>query len=173
MCSGWCTGRSGWRRDAADRTFPAPPPDLPVHHPEHNGALAPLARLRLAHVAAPLDTATMQEAATELIGEHDFAAFSRREGVPTVRCLRRCDVAPRGALLTVEVEANAFLRQQVRRTVGALMQVGSGRLSVAGFRDLLHRAEPNSAEPLAPAHGLCLLRVAYPDLDLGAADTLS
>ena len=153
------------RRHASSRTY--------RYTIQNTTVRSPLWRGYAWHVAAPLDTATMQDAATELIGEHDFAAFSRREGVPTVRCLRRCDVARRGALLTVEVEANAFLRQQVRRTVGALMQVGSGRLNVAGFRDLLHRAEPNSAEPLAPAHGLCLLRVAYPDLDLGAADTLS
>jgi tRNA pseudouridine38-40 synthase len=82
-------------------------------------------------------------------------------------------VARRGPLVTVELEANAFLRQQVRRTVGALVQVGSGRLSAAGFRDLLRRAEPTSAGPLAPAHGLCLLRVSYPGLDLVESDALS
>ena len=36
----------------------------------------------------------------------------------------------------------------------------------ADFRALLRRAEPASAGPLAPAHGLCLLRVTYPGLDL-------
>lgn len=119
------------------------------------------------HVAEPLDAAAMQSAADELVGEHDFAAFSRREGVRTVRCLRRCQVSRRTQLITIEVEANAFLRQQVRRTAGSLVQVGRGRLSVEEFSSILRLAEPNSAEPVAPACGLCLIHVTYPDLDLG------
>ena len=142
------------RRHATSRTY---------QYTIHNAPLrSPLQRARTWHVAEPLDTAAMQQAAAELIGEHDFAAFSRREGVRTVRCMRRCEVAREGPLVTVEMEADAFLRQQVRRTVGALVQIGSGRLGVAQFRRLLRRAEPASAGPLAPAHGLCLLRVAYP-----------
>ena len=142
------------RRHATSRTYRYTIYNVPVRSPRW--------RAHAWHVAEPLDVDAMQEAATTLIGQHDFAAFSRREGVSTVRCMRRCEVARRGALVTVEMEANAFLRQQVRRTVGALMQVGTGRLSVVGLRDLLRRAEPNSAGPLAPAHGLCLLRVTYP-----------
>ncbi|OGO51472.1 MAG: tRNA pseudouridine(38-40) synthase TruA [Chloroflexi bacterium RBG_16_68_14] len=152
------------RRHAASRTY---------RYTIYNGpARSPLWRAWAWHVAEPLDAAAMRAAATELVGEHDFAAFSRREGVRTVRCVRRCQVAHRGHLVTVEIEANAFLRQQVRRTVGALVQVGSGRLSLAGFRRLLRPAEAGSAGPLAPAHGLCLLRVSYPDLDLGEGDAL-
>jgi tRNA pseudouridine38-40 synthase len=108
----------------------------------------------------------MQRAARLLAGEHDFAAFSRREGVTTVRHVHRCQVRARPPLVTVEVEANAFLRQQVRRTVGALAQVGRGKLAVAGFRALLRRAEPASAGPVAPPQGLYLVRVTYPGLDL-------
>ena len=144
------------RRHATSRTY---------RYTIYNAPLrSPLRRARAWHVAEPLDTAAMQQAAAELIGEHDFAAFSRREGVRTVRCVRRCEVDREGPLVTVEMEADAFLRQQVRRTVGALVQIGSGRLSVAQFRRLLRRAEPASAGPLAPAHGLCLLRVAYPGI---------
>ena len=146
------------RRHAASRTYRYTIYNAPVR--------SPLRRASAWHVVEPLDTAAMQEAAAGLVGEHDFAALSRREGVPTVRCLRRCELARQGPLVTVELEANAFLRQQVRRTVGALVRVGRGRLSVAEFRALLRRAEPASAGPLAPAHGLCLLRVAYPGLDL-------
>ena len=123
---------------------------------------SPLWRARAWHVAEPLDTAAMQRPRDALVGEHDFAAFSRREGVTTVRCVRRCDVRARPPLVTVEMEANAFLRQQVRRTVGALVQVGLGKLTPAGFRRLLRAAEPASAGPVAPACGLYLVRVAYP-----------
>ncbi len=153
------------RRHATGRTYRYTVYNVPVR--------SPLWRDFAWHVAEPLDTARMQQAAAALVGEHDFAAFSRREGVRTVRCVRRCDVTRRGALVSVEVEANAFLRQQVRRTVGALVQVGGGRLSPAGFRHLLRRAVPASAGPLAPAHGLCLLSVSYPGLDVGDSSTLS
>lgn len=147
------------RRHATSRTYRYTIYNHPVR--------SPLWRHDAWQVTDPLDTAAMQDAADELIGEHDFAAFSRREGVRTVRCIRRCQVGRRDQLVTIEVEANAFLRQQVRRTAGALVQVGSGRLRAKEFRDLLRRAEPNSAGPVAPAHGLCLVRVTYPDLDLG------
>jgi len=128
---------------------------------------SPLWRGRVWHVGEPLDTERMQRAARLLAGEHDFAAFSRREGVTTVRRVYRCRVQARPPLITMEMEANAFLRQQVRRTVGALVEVGRGRLSPATFRSFLRRAEPASAGPVAPAHGLYLIRVSYPGLDLG------
>lgn len=123
-------------------------------------------------VADRLDVAAMQRAARALVGRHDFAAFSRREDTTTIRRVRRCDIASQGFLITMEMEANAFLRQQVRRTVGTLVQVGKGRLSPAGFRELLRTAEPASAGPLAPPQGLCLLRVDYPGLDLSDPDAL-
>ena len=127
---------------------------------------SPLWRGRAWHVAEPLDIERMQRAARLLAGERDFAAFSRREGVSTVRRVYRCTVRARPPLVTVEVEANAFLRQQVRRTVGALAQVGLGKLTAADFRALLRRAEPASAGPVAPPQGLYLVRVSYPGLDL-------
>ncbi|MEX0786269.1 MAG: tRNA pseudouridine(38-40) synthase TruA [Dehalococcoidia bacterium] len=153
------------RRHASSRTYRYTIANVPVR--------SPLWRKRAWQVAEPLDENTMQRAATALAGEHDFAAFSRREGVRTVRCVRRCDVRRRGALVTVEIEANAFLRQQVRRTVGALVQVGLGKLSLRALNALLKRAEPNTAGPVAPAHGLCLMAVTYPGLDLTDTNALS
>ena len=152
------------RRHAASRTYRYTVNNSPVR--------APLWLARAWHVVDPLDAAAMQRAASSLVGRHDFAAFSRREDVTTVRCVRRCDVDRQGSLVTVEIEANAFLRQQVRRTVGALVQVGTGKLSPTTLRSILRRREPCSAGPVAPAHGLCLLRVDYPGLDLSLPDAL-
>ncbi len=153
------TERFDPRRHASRRTYRYLIYNTPI--------VSPLWRGRAWHVAEPLDAERMQRAAHVLIGEHDFAAFSRREGVTTVRRVYRCQVRARPPLLSIEVEANAFLRQQVRRTVGALVQVGRSRLTVAAFRGLLRRAEPASAGPVAPAHGLYLMRVRYPGFDLG------
>ena len=149
------------RRHASSRTY---------RYVIYNASIrSPLWRARAWHIAGPLDTKAMQQAADTLVGQHNFAAFSRREGVTTVRCVRRCDVASRPPFVEVEMEANAFLRQQVRRTAGALVQAGLGKQTPTGFRKLLGAAEPASAGPVAPACGLYLVRVAYPTLDLEAA----
>lgn len=152
------------RRDATGRTY--------RYTISNHSVRSPLWRRSAWLVADRLDVAAMQRAARALVGRHDFAAFSRREDTTTVRRVRRCDVASQGLLITVEMEADAFLRQQVRRTVGTLVQLGKGRLSPAAFRDLLRKAEPASAGPLAPPQGLCLLRVDYPGLDLSGPDAL-
>ena len=61
----------------------------------------------------------------------------------------------------MEFEANAFLPHQVRRTVGALVEVGRGKMGSEQFEALLHNARPATAGPAAPGHGLCLLNVSY------------
>jgi tRNA pseudouridine38-40 synthase len=135
---------------------------------------SPLWRARAWHITDRLDVDPMRRAASELTGEHDFAAFSRREpDVTTVRRVERCDVVQHGLLLTFEMEADAFLRQQIRRTVGSLVEVGRGKLSVEQFAQLLRAAVPASAGPLAPPHGLYLVAVRYPGLDLSPCDALS
>jgi tRNA pseudouridine38-40 synthase len=114
----------------------------------------------------------MREAASALVGEHDFASFTRDEGVSTVRCVRSCNVVQEPPTVTVEVTANAFLRHQVRRTVGALVEVGSARLSLQAFRGLLAKPELATAGPVAPPHGLCLEEVVYQGLDLTNGNAL-
>ena len=146
------------RRHATSRTYGYTIYNAPARSPLH--------RRRAWHILDTLECRAMQEAADSLVGKHDFAAFSRDEGVSTIRCVHRCEVARRGPLVTLEIEANAFLRQQVRRIAGALVQVGCGRMDVSAFGALLRPAPPASAEPLAPAQGLCLLRVSYPALEL-------
>ena len=133
---------------------------------------SPLSRARAWHVPGTLDIEAMREAASALVGEHDFASFTRDEGVHTVRCVRRCDVVQEPPNVLVEITANAFLRHQVRRTVGALVEVASGRLSTQAFRGLLEKPELATAGPVAPPHGLCLEEVAYQGLDLTKANAL-
>ncbi len=152
------------RREAESRTYRYTIYNQPIR--------SPLWRSRAWRFPVPLDVARMQKAADVLAGTHDFAAFSRREGVSTVRTVSRCAVQRDGSLIIIEIKASAFLRQQVRRTIGVLAQIGSKQMTVADMRDLLKRAEPCTAEPVAPPQGLCLVRVSYPGLDLSLPDTL-
>jgi tRNA pseudouridine38-40 synthase len=111
-----------------------------------------------------LDVEVMREAARCLRGRHDFAAFTQpslKGRRPTVRLVSSVRVVRRGRLLLFDMEANAFLPRQVRRSVGTLVQVGLGRLTSAEFRQLVESAPPGAASFAAPAHGLCLLKVRY------------
>ena len=115
------------------------------------------------HLRGPLDVEAMARAAALFVGEHDFASFTRPEMARrrTVRTVHTCRLRQRGPLLLLDMEANAFLPQQVRRTVGALVALGQGRLSLEGFRRLLAEAPPGAAAWAAPPRGLCLMRVYY------------
>ena len=127
---------------------------------------SPLLAGRAWQVLDPLDEGAMAAAAATLAGRHDFAAFAGRTPASTARTVRRVELRRRGRLLCLEMEADAFLPHQVRRTVGTLVQVGRRRLSVREFEELLRRAQPASAGPAAPPWGLYLVRVRYAGLDL-------
>jgi tRNA pseudouridine38-40 synthase len=115
--------------------------------------------------AAPqLDAVTMAEAARCLAGRHDFAAFTQAAEArrrPTERNVLRASFCRQGPLLRFDIEANAFLPQMVRRIVGALVEVGSGKRSGEEFERLVHDAPPGGAKLVPPARGLCLMQVRY------------
>jgi tRNA pseudouridine38-40 synthase len=117
----------------------------------------------------------MQEAMAEIVGEHDFATFGQpTQGENTVRRVERAewqvaqetperinDAVSRRLVFTIS--ANGFLRNMVRCLVGASLAVGRGewsRLELAAA--LAARARKRTAPP-APAQGLVLASVAYPD----------
>jgi tRNA pseudouridine38-40 synthase len=127
---------------------------------------SPLLQAFTWQVAEQLDVAAMREAASLLVGRHDFAAFAGPVAGSTVRSLQRCELETRARLLAVCMEADAFLPHQVRRTVGALVQVGLGRRSAADLAGLLREPQPAVAGPAAPPQGLCLMKVNYLGLDL-------
>ena len=147
------------RRDASSRRY---------RYRLYNGRVrSPLLRERVWHISKPLDVGAMRAAAGRLEGRHDFAAFAGPYEGETVRTLRRCEVSAKRALIDVEMEAEAFLPHQVRRTVGAMVEVGLGRKREEWLVDLLETAAPSSAGPSAPACGLYLVSIAYDGLDLG------
>jgi tRNA pseudouridine38-40 synthase len=127
---------------------------------------SPLLQAFTWQVAGRLDVEAMREAASLLVGRHDFAAFAGAVPGSSVRSLRRCEVKGQGPLLVVDVEADAFLPHQVRRMVGMLVQVGLGRRSAADVAALLREPRAGAGGPAAPPQGLCLMKVSYAGLDL-------
>jgi len=115
------------------------------------------------HVYDPLDTHAMRQAATVLLGQHDFRGFrsSDCDRTNTVRILRRFDVRRDGALVSIEVEGTAFLRNMVRILAGTLVAVGKGKLTVHDVAALLESGDRTQAGVTAPACGLTLVKVIY------------
>ena len=124
---------------------------------------APLERLQAWEIFRPLDDAAMRAAAPALVGRHDFSAFraSDCEASTTVREVRRLEVRREGAVVTVEIEATAFLKHMVRNIVGTLVEVGHGRRPADSLAGLLASGDRDRAGATAPAHGLCLVEVFY------------
>ena len=120
------------------------------------------------HVLAwprPLDTAAMNEAARQLLGLQDFAAFCRRrEGATTVRTLQELEWRRDPAGLAVAtVVADAFCHNMVRSLVGCLLAVGEGRRPPEWAAQVLAARTRDPAVTVVAAHGLTLEEVGYPD----------
>ena len=130
---------------------------------------SPLQRRVAYLVQAPVDLAAMRDALAYLEGTRDFAPFSGpvESGKSTVRRLMRTAVWREGDQVHVELEGNAFLPQQVRRTVGALLQVGLKKLTIEEFKALADSGVRGVARWVAPAHGLCLRQVHYRLFSMG------
>lgn len=136
-----------------------------------SGARAPLSETASLRVGHRLDVDEMRRACRALIGSHDFGAFATElDGTvaSTVRVVHEAKVVVTGDVIEMWMTANAFLRHQVRNTVGQLVRVGMGRCSADEFAALVDSDRRSVAGPAAVARGLCLVKVSY-DTPLGFA----
>jgi len=123
---------------------------------------SPLVRRFAYHFPWPLDVAAMNEAASVLVGTHDFASFGRApQGDNTVREVHCAQFTLEEPFVYFDITANAFLHRMVRRLVGTLLLVGTGELSPDGFEEILRSADRDRAGQAVPARGLCLMKVNY------------
>lgn len=125
---------------------------------------SPFWQTRAAHVIAQLDTEAMHHTVGYLVGRRDFGAFVPAHITESkIREIFRAACWRDGDLVCIELEANGFMRQMVRAIAGTLILVGLGRLTEHAFRQILASNDRNLAGETAPAHGLYLMRVLYPD----------
>jgi tRNA pseudouridine38-40 synthase len=112
-----------------------------------------------------LDLGAMNEAASLLLGEHDFAAFCRkREGATTVRALRHLQWERDADGVAIGgIVADAFCHNMVRALVGSLLPVGEGSRPPSWPAEVLAAAVRDPAVRVVPPHGLSLEEVRYPD----------
>jgi tRNA pseudouridine38-40 synthase len=138
-----------------------------------------LERGRAWHVPRPLDADAMREAASYLVGEHDFRAFMAA-GSPvasTVRVVRSLEVAAggmanggieaaadgmaHGGIVTIRVSGSGFLYNMVRIIVGTLVYVGTGKIRAGDVPAIIASHDRTRAGKTAPPQGLCLEKVHY------------
>ncbi|MDB9489591.1 tRNA pseudouridine(38-40) synthase TruA [Dolichospermum circinale CS-534/05] len=114
---------------------------------------------------AALDESLMTSALQPLLGKHHLSAFERAGSVRShswveiqaVEC-RRSE-----SFIHIEIQANGFLYGMVRLLIGMIVEVGSRQRTVENFTEIWQQERREEVKYSAPAHGLCLLRVGYPD----------
>ena len=105
----------------------------------------------------------MELAAEQLIGTHDYAAFtSAKKGKKkTIRTIKEIAIKKDGDQYKFLFRGNGFLFHMVRIMMGTLLEVGAGRINPEEIKDILASGKRELAGPLAPALGLTLMEVFY------------
>lgn len=113
----------------------------------------------------PLDIGKMNEAARILAEYEDFTSFSRlHTDVKTNNCkILWAEWEVLNTQLIFTIKADRFLRNMVRAIVGTLLEVGKGKLSLSDFRKIIEAKDRGAAGASAPAKGLFLVDVEYPE----------
>lgn len=113
----------------------------------------------------PLDMDAMNKAAQTLFDYNDFTSFSRlHTDVKTNNCkIMQAEWKKEGTQLIFLIKADRFLRNMVRAIAGTLLEVGRGKLTVEEFRQIIEKQDRGAAGASAPAQGLFLVDIEYPE----------
>ncbi|NBU81510.1 MAG: tRNA pseudouridine(38-40) synthase TruA [Flavobacteriaceae bacterium] len=117
---------------------------------------------------SPLDIAKMNEACQILIKHNDFECFSKvNTDVYTFNCMifeaywTRFGAKQNGNKLVFTIAADRFLRNMVRAIVGTMLNIGTGKISLADFEKIIESKDRSQAGFSVPAHGLYLTKIEY------------
>ncbi len=120
---------------------------------------------RVWHHRTPLELGPMQQAARHLVGRHDFTSFraTQCQADSPVRTLDELTVEQNGEEIHIHARARSFLHHQIRNITGTLALVGAGKWTPDDVAVALEAKDRAAAGPTAPAHGLYLTAICYPD----------
>ena len=110
-----------------------------------------------------LDVEKMKQAASYLVGEHDFKSFSsaRGQAKTTVRTIYYLNIEKNSDIITIQINGNGFLYNMVRIIVGTLLKVGMGIYPPEHVKEILDAKDRSMSGPKAPAKGLTLVEIEY------------
>lgn len=128
--------------------------------------IIPTKRLTNYFVSFPLNIEDMREAASYLVGTHDFVSFCnvRTDVEDTVRTVTELEVLTSGQNheeITIRISGTGFLYNMVRIIVGTLVRVGRGYYPPSKVKEILEAKDRKAAGVTAPAHGLILVEIRY------------
>lgn len=129
----------------------------------------PIRPAHLAHEVTwnyrPLDIQRMRAAARALVGTHDFTSY-RAVGCQAkspIKTIHHLELLEFGRFIVLDIRANAFLHHMVRNIAGVLMQIGCGEQPVEWAQQVLEVRDRAQGGLTAPAYGLYLVDVTYPE----------
>ena len=110
----------------------------------------------------------MNLAASILFKHDDFSSFckSNAQSKTSICKITQAEWRTQNGLFIFEITADRFLRGMVRALVGTLVDVGSGKISVQDFEEIIQAKDRRKAGPAAPACGLYLCEIVYPYLKI-------
>ncbi|MBV1885024.1 MAG: tRNA pseudouridine(38-40) synthase TruA [Gammaproteobacteria bacterium] len=112
----------------------------------------------------PLDDSLMQEAANYLLGEHNFDAYRAAgcQAKSPIRTIELIEVKRHGNLITIDIQANAFLQHMVRNIAGVLMKIGAGDCPADWAQEVLLSQDRCQGAMTAAPYGLYFIGAGYP-----------
>jgi len=127
---------------------------------------SPLRRFHAWHLREELDIQAMQIGAASFVGLHDFAAFraSNCAAKTTMRRIDSAKISQEGDMVLIDVVGGGFLKNMVRVMAGTLVDIGRKRFPPEQITSLLYSGDRKQAGSTAPACGLCLIKVYYPEI---------
>ena len=110
-----------------------------------------------------LDHEAMQQAAAQLIGEHDFSSFraSACQALSPIKIMKAIHISRKGALWRFDFEATAFLHHMIRNIMGCLVTIGQQKMPVRWMTEVLDSRNRTKAAPTFSPHGLYFLGPRY------------
>lgn len=128
------------------------------------GALKPVFNRKYVYIPEEKpDVERMQEAASYLMGTHDFKSFCHNPKIKksTIRTVDRIEIGKKGDYLNFTYHGTGFLQYMVRILTGTLLEVGYGNRAPESMKELLEAKDRSQAGFTAPPQGLCLMEVDY------------
>ena len=109
------------------------------------------------------DIQILQSCSELILGEHDFNGFSRfnEDNYTTLCTITKALWEEREGEIVFHIRANRFLRNMVRRLVGTMTEVSSGKISQDDFVFILNNPDTDKRTYTAPPRGLVLKEVFY------------
>jgi len=107
----------------------------------------------------------MIKAAAFFKGTHDFSAYRSLacQAHSPMRTVHELDITQQGSVISIEIEANAFLHHMVRNIAGVLMEIGMEREKPEWALEVLESKDRTVGGVTAPPEGLYLMKVCYPE----------